>query len=92
MYPKLKINVYFIFLNIGDLTFGITFVSTTHITITCIQTLRTGQLCLRLSFVWGGPTAMAAMITVAAGAFMLPSTVLAYIQISIILVIVMTIT
>jgi hypothetical protein len=24
MYPKLKINVYFIFLNIGDLTFGIT--------------------------------------------------------------------
>jgi hypothetical protein len=26
MYPKLKINVYFIFLNIGDLTFGITFV------------------------------------------------------------------
>jgi hypothetical protein len=27
MYPKLKINVYFIFLNIGDLTFGITLVS-----------------------------------------------------------------
>jgi hypothetical protein len=26
MYPKLKINVYFIFLNIGDLTFGITLV------------------------------------------------------------------
>jgi hypothetical protein len=26
MYTKLKINVYFIFLNIGDLTFGITFV------------------------------------------------------------------
>jgi hypothetical protein len=25
MYPKLKINVYFIFLNIGDLTFGIHF-------------------------------------------------------------------
>jgi hypothetical protein len=28
MYPKLKINVYFIFLNIGDLTFGITLVFT----------------------------------------------------------------
>jgi hypothetical protein len=28
MYPKLKINVYFIFLNIGDLTFGITLVYT----------------------------------------------------------------
>jgi hypothetical protein len=28
MYPKLKINVYFLFLNIGDLTFGITFVFT----------------------------------------------------------------
>jgi hypothetical protein len=27
MYPKLKINVYFIFLNIGDLTFGITVVT-----------------------------------------------------------------
>jgi hypothetical protein len=27
MYPKLKINVYFIFLNIGDLTFGITLVA-----------------------------------------------------------------
>jgi hypothetical protein len=27
MYPKLKINVYFIFLNLGDLTFGITLVS-----------------------------------------------------------------
>jgi hypothetical protein len=27
MYPKLKINVYFIFLNIGDLTFGITLVT-----------------------------------------------------------------
>jgi hypothetical protein len=27
MYPKLKINVYFIFLNIGDLTFGITLVN-----------------------------------------------------------------
>jgi hypothetical protein len=27
MYPKLKINVYFIFLNIGGLTFGITLVS-----------------------------------------------------------------
>jgi hypothetical protein len=26
MYPKLKMNVYFIFLNIGDLTFGITLV------------------------------------------------------------------
>jgi hypothetical protein len=26
MYPKLKINVYFIFLNIGDLTFGITLI------------------------------------------------------------------
>jgi hypothetical protein len=26
MYPKLKINVYFIFLNIGDLTFGINLV------------------------------------------------------------------
>lgn len=26
MYPKLKINVYFIFSNIGDLTFGITLV------------------------------------------------------------------
>jgi hypothetical protein len=26
MYPKLKINVYFIFLNIGDLTFGIALV------------------------------------------------------------------
>jgi hypothetical protein len=26
MYPKLKINVYVIFLNIGDLTFGITLV------------------------------------------------------------------
>jgi hypothetical protein len=26
LYPKLKINVYFIFLNIGDLTFGITLV------------------------------------------------------------------
>jgi hypothetical protein len=26
IYPKLKINVYFIFLNIGDLTFGITLV------------------------------------------------------------------
>jgi hypothetical protein len=26
MYPKLKINVYFVFLNIGDLTFGITLV------------------------------------------------------------------
>jgi hypothetical protein len=26
MYPKFKINVYFIFLNIGDLTFGITLV------------------------------------------------------------------
>jgi hypothetical protein len=26
MYPKLKINVYFIFLYIGDLTFGITLV------------------------------------------------------------------
>jgi hypothetical protein len=26
MYPKLKINVYSIFLNIGDLTFGITLV------------------------------------------------------------------
>jgi hypothetical protein len=26
MYPKLKINVYFIFLNIGDLTFGISLV------------------------------------------------------------------
>jgi hypothetical protein len=26
MYPKLKINVYFLFLNIGDLTFGITLV------------------------------------------------------------------
>jgi hypothetical protein len=26
MYPKLKINVYFIFLNIRDLTFGITLV------------------------------------------------------------------
>jgi hypothetical protein len=26
MYPKLKINVYFIFLNIGNLTFGITLV------------------------------------------------------------------
>jgi hypothetical protein len=26
MYPKLKINVHFIFLNIGDLTFGITLV------------------------------------------------------------------
>jgi hypothetical protein len=26
MYPKLKINVYFIFLNIGHLTFGITLV------------------------------------------------------------------
>jgi hypothetical protein len=30
MYPKLKINVYFIFLNIGDLTFGITFVYTSY--------------------------------------------------------------
>jgi hypothetical protein len=26
MYPKLKINVYFIFLNIGDFTFGNTLV------------------------------------------------------------------
>jgi hypothetical protein len=24
MYPKMKINVYFIFFNLGDLTFGIT--------------------------------------------------------------------
>jgi hypothetical protein len=30
MYPKLKINVYFIFLNIGDLTFGITLVNLAH--------------------------------------------------------------
>jgi hypothetical protein len=30
MYPKLKINVYFIFLNIGDLTFGITLVDTVY--------------------------------------------------------------
>ncbi|XP_023705263.1 protein dispatched isoform X3 [Cryptotermes secundus] len=39
----------------------------------------------------GGPTAMAALTTAAAGAFMLPSTVLAYIQIGMFLVIVMTI-
>jgi hypothetical protein len=26
MNPKMKINVYFIFFNLGDLTFGITFV------------------------------------------------------------------
>jgi hypothetical protein len=31
MYPTLKINVYFIFLNIGDLTFGITLVIKTYI-------------------------------------------------------------
>jgi hypothetical protein len=31
MYPKLKINVYFIFLNIGDLTFGITLVLMTDL-------------------------------------------------------------
>lgn len=39
----------------------------------------------------GGPTAMAALTTAAAGAFMLPSTVLAYIQIGMFLVTVMTI-
>ena len=39
----------------------------------------------------GGPTAMAALTTAAAGAFMLPSTVLAYIQIGIFLVTVMTV-
>ncbi|KAK7868686.1 hypothetical protein R5R35_006977 [Gryllus longicercus] len=37
----------------------------------------------------GGPTAMAALTTAAAGAFMLPSSVLAYIQIGIFLVVVM---
>lgn len=39
----------------------------------------------------GGPTAMAALTTAAAGAFMLPSAVLAYIQIGIFLVTVMTV-
>lgn len=39
----------------------------------------------------GGPTLMAALTSGAAGALMLPSTVLAYIQISIFLVIVMSV-
>jgi hypothetical protein len=39
----------------------------------------------------GGPTAMAALTTAAAGAFMLPSTVLAYIQIGIFLITVMSV-
>jgi hypothetical protein len=37
MYPKLKINVYFIFLNIGDLTFGITFVYSVASSITVFK-------------------------------------------------------
>ncbi|XP_063242455.1 protein dispatched isoform X2 [Bacillus rossius redtenbacheri] len=39
----------------------------------------------------GGPTAMAALTTAAAGAFMLPSSVLAYIQIGVFLVVVMVV-
>jgi hypothetical protein len=38
MYPKLKINVYFIFLNIGDLTFGITFVHLSKWTVKALLT------------------------------------------------------
>jgi hypothetical protein len=43
MYPKLKINVYFIFLNIGDLTFGITLVVIASKNISANET-RTGQM------------------------------------------------
>jgi hypothetical protein len=40
MYPKLKINVYFIFLNIGDLTFGITLVKVTNLFISPIKIIQ----------------------------------------------------
>jgi hypothetical protein len=44
MYPKLKINVYFIFLNIGDLTFGITLVVISgYDSLECLSLIRSSK-------------------------------------------------